>query len=221
MPTDPAPRAARSKAARAQGAGRTEWTIGSLFSGSGMLDEAVRALLGGGRIAWHAETDPGACAVLAHRYPDVPNLGDVSTVDWTRIEPVTVLTGGFPCQDVSSAGRRAGLRSGTRSGLWASMRTAIEHLQPQLVVAENVRGLLSAKTDGSELELCPRCMGNLDPDRVVRALGAVLGDLADLGFDAAWHGLPAADIGACHLRHRVFILAWRRTGTARPLGRPG
>ena len=112
-----------------------------------------------------------------------------------------------PCQDVSHAGRRAGLGPGTRSGLWASMAHAIDKLRPRLVVAENVRGLLSARA-ASDLEPCPWCVGDGDDVPVLRALGAVLGDLADLGYDAAWHGLRAADVGACHGRFRVFVLAW-------------
>jgi DNA (cytosine-5)-methyltransferase 1 len=90
-------------------------TIGSLFSGAGGLDMAVEAATGG-RTAWHAELNPAACQVLAHRWPDVPNLGDITAVDWADVPPVSILCGGFPCQDVSSAGRRAGIAEGTRSG---------------------------------------------------------------------------------------------------------
>lgn len=179
--------------------------VGSLFTGSGQLDEAVRAVFGG-ELAWHAEVDPAATRLLAHRYPDVPNLGDLTAVDWTAVEPVEVATGGFPCQDVSHAGKRAGLRAGTRSGLWATMCDAIDQLRPALVVAENVRGLLSAEAD-SAVEPCPGCLGDGDDRVVLRALGRVLGDLADLGYDARWCGLRAADVGAPHGRFRVFILA--------------
>ncbi len=127
-------------------------------------------------------------------------------------EPVDVLTGGFPCQDVSHAGRRAGLiRDGegrTRSGLWGEMLKAIDTLRPRLVVAENVRGLLSATAD-SDVEPCTFCMGD-GGGSPMRALGAVLADLADVGYDAAWVGLPASGVGAPHGRFRVFILAWPR-----------
>jgi DNA (cytosine-5)-methyltransferase 1 len=190
--------------------------IGSLFSGSGMLDEAVRSVLGG-EVVWHAEYEPpteknptptqAAARVLAYRYPGVPNLGDISTVDWSTVPPIDILTGGFPCQDVSLAGRRAGVSSGTRSGLWARMCDAIEALRPAQVVIENVRGLSSACAD-SEMGRCPRCVGGAGPhDPVLRALGRVLGDLAELGYDTQWVGLPASDIGACHERFRYFILA--------------
>lgn len=178
--------------------------IGSLFSGYGGLDLGVQAVLGGS-LAWHSEVDRDASRVLAHHWPDVPNLGDITGVDWSEVEPVDIVTGGFPCQDVSAAGKRAGLRPGTRSGLWSQMAYAVSVLRPRLVIAENVRGLLSAPA-ASDVEPCPWCLGD-DPDHVMRALGAVLGDLADLGYDAAWCGLRASDVGAPHVRFRVFVVA--------------
>jgi DNA (cytosine-5)-methyltransferase 1 len=179
--------------------------IGGLFEGYGGLTTGARAVLGG-ELAWYSEIEPAACQVLEHHWPDVPNLGDITAVDWSVVEPVDVLTGGFPCQDVSAAGKRAGLRDGTRSGLWSAMADAIDALRPRLVVAENVRGLLSAPAD-SPVEPCPYCLGD-GPGSGLRALGAVLGDLADIGFDARWCGLRAADVGAPHGRFRVFLAAW-------------
>lgn len=179
--------------------------IGSLFSGYGGLDLAAREVLGG-TVVWHCDNDTGASAVLAHHWPDVPNLSDITAVDWSTVEPIDVLTGGFPCQDVSVAGRRVGLRPDTRSGLWSHMRFAIAELRPPLVIIENVRGLLSAHAD-SELERCPWCMGDGE-DVILRALGAVLGDLASLGYDANWCGLPASAVGAPHGRSRIFIAAF-------------
>lgn len=195
--------------------------IGSLFSGYGGLDMGVQAVLGGD-VVWHSEIDPGACRILAHHWPDVPNLGDISAVDWSTVAPIDVLTGGFPCQDVSHAGRRAGLiRDGegrTRSGLWGEMLRAVDLLRPALVVAENVRGLFSARAD-SDVELCPWCVGEVGAGGPMRALGAVLADLADIGYDAAWYGLRAADVGAAHGRFRVFIFAWPTTADADNSGR--
>jgi DNA (cytosine-5)-methyltransferase 1 len=98
-----------------------------------------------------SDIDKGACKILAHRFPGVPNLGDITTVDWSQVEPVDVLTGGSPCQDLSHAGKRAGMTEGTRSNLWVAMREAIAQLRPGLVVWENVRGAYSAEAD-SELE---------------------------------------------------------------------
>src|SRR5699024_10769000 len=197
--------------------------IGSLFAGYGGLDMAVEQVFPGASTAWFCEWDEAPSKVLAHHWPDVPNYRDVSLVDWEAVEPVDIITGGFPCQDVSHAGRRQGLiRDGdgkTRSGLWGEMLKAIDTIRPPLVVAENVRGLLSATAD-SDVEPCPFCMGDGGASPM-RALGAVLADLGDIGFDAAWCGLRAADVGAAHGRFRVFILAWPTADTAgeRLLGR--
>ena len=182
---------------------------GSLFSGYGGIDRAIADVFGA-ETAWVSDVDPGANRILAHRYPDAPNLGDITKVDWSAVEPVHIISGGSPCPDLSLAGRRAGMTEGTRSNLWVSMREAIAVLKPTYVVWENVRGAMSAKAD-SGLEHCPGCMGDPgDEKRHLRALGRVLGDLADLGYDAQWHGLRAADVGACHGRWRVFVLAYAR-----------
>lgn len=179
--------------------------IGSLFSGYGGAECAVAALWPDARPAWFVENDRHASKVLAHHWPDVPNYGDVTTVDWTQVEPVDVLTGGFPCQDLSHAGKRAGLRPGTRSGLWDHMAYAVSVLRPPLVLIENVRGLLSARAD-SDLERDCWCVGDTREPHL-RALGAVLGDLADLRYDARWVGVRAADAGAPHRRERLFVVA--------------
>lgn len=180
--------------------------IGSLFSGYGGLDLAVQEMFNA-HVVWHCEWEDAPSQVLDAHWPGVPNYRDVSKVDWAALEKVDILTGGFPCQDVSQAGRRAGLQAGTRSGLWSEFAKAIDVLRPEWVVIENVRGLTSAKA-GSDVEHCAWCMGEAgDNGAVMRALGAVLGDLADLGFDAEWHGLRASDAGAPHNRFRVFILA--------------
>lgn len=167
--------------------------IGSLFSGVAGLDMALHALFDA-EPAWFAEIDPAPSKVLAHRFPDVPNLGDVAAVDWSAVPPVDILAGGFPCQDVSVAGRRAGITEGSRSGLWSVFDQAIAALNPKLVIIENVRGLLSAKAS-RDLDLVAD-EGDLDDAVILRAVGAVLGDLADLGFDAEWGVLPASAVGA-------------------------
>lgn len=179
--------------------------VGGLFAGAGALDLAVHHTLDA-QPAWFVENDPAASRVLAHHWPDVPNHGDITAVNWADVEPVDVLCGGFPCTDISSAGKRAGLRPGTRSGLWSHMAYAISQLKPKLVVIENVRGILSADAH-CDLEPCPWCLGD-NEGRPLRALGCVLGDLAQLGYDARWCGLRASDIGAPHERFRVFISAW-------------
>lgn len=185
--------------------------IGSLFSGAGGLDLAVEHVTGG-RTVWHCEADPDASKVLAAHWPDVPNLGDITAVDWLAVEPVDVLCGGFPCQDVSAAGRRAGIASGTRSGLWLEYAEAINQLRPQLVVIENVRGLLSGYAHRA-MEPGPDDLGDRSSRPLLRAAGAVLGDLADLGYDARWTTVAASEVGAPHRRERVFIVAY-------PAGKP-
>jgi DNA (cytosine-5)-methyltransferase 1 len=99
------------------------------------------------------------------------------------------------------------MTEGTRSGLWSEFAKAIDVLRPDWVVIENVRGLLSAKAD-CDVEWCAWCMGETgDGEPSLRALGAVLGELADLGYDAEWQGVRASDAGAPHQRFRVFIVA--------------
>lgn len=181
--------------------------VGSLFSGYGGLDLAVESVTGA-TPAWFVEWEKAPSQILEKRFPGVPNYGDITKVDFAEVEPVQILTGGFPCQDLSLAGKRAGLKDGTRSGLWSEFHRAIETMRPELVVIENVRGILSA-TAHSDMESCAWCMGESgDGEPALRALGAVLGDLADIGYDAKWTGIRAADAGAPHNRYRVFIIAY-------------
>ncbi|MEU0509263.1 DNA (cytosine-5-)-methyltransferase [Amycolatopsis sp. NPDC006125] len=180
---------------------KPDLTFGSLCTGYGGLDLGVATALGGGRLMWVADPDPHVSKVLAARMPDMPNLGDITTVDWQQVEPVDVLTAGFPCQDISAAGRRAGIRKGTRSGIWHQVVTAVRHLRPALLVVENVAALRWRQ-------------GGLD---------IVLGDLAEVGYDAQWTSVRASDIGAPHRRERVFLLAYpaETTFTAQPVTTEG
>lgn len=189
--------------------------VGSLFAGYGGLDLAVQTVLPQSHLVWYCEHEPpteknptpdqAAAAVMAHRWPGTPNLGDVTTINWSHVEPVDVLTGGFPCQDVSISGARRGMHADTRSGLWTHMANAIDTIRPGLVLIENVRGLLSAEA-ASNVEPCPWCLGD-NGTSPMRALGRVLADLADIGYDAQWCGLPASSLGAPHGRYRIFILS--------------
>jgi len=180
--------------------------IGSLFSGYGGLDLAVMNVLDA-EVVWHCEWEKAPSGILEHHFPNVPNFHDVRSVDFKNVEPVDILTGGFPCQDLSLAGKRAGLTEGTRSGLWIEFARAIQELQPKLVVIENVRGLLSAKANNG-MEYEQEDLDVIAGRNPIRAMGAVLGDLADLGYDARWCGLRAADTGAPHNRFRIFIVAY-------------
>lgn len=125
--------------------------VGSLLSGYGGLDLAVEHALDAETI-WFSDNNEHVARIFAYHWPDAPNLGDITTIDWRTVEPVNVLCGGFPCQDVSTVGKRAGLAPGTRSGLWSHMAEAIDALLPQLVVIENVRGLLSSPAVRAPLE---------------------------------------------------------------------
>ncbi len=164
-----------------------EIAIGSLCTGYGGLDMAVMEVFGG-RLAWCADNDRHVATILARRFPSVPNHGDLTTLDWRRVEPVDIITAGFPCQDISTAGTGAGIKRGTRSGIWINITEGIRHLQPKLVIVENVAAIRR------------------------RGLDRVLGDLAAIGYDTVWTSLRAADIGAAHRRERVFVLAYRPQG---------
>jgi DNA (cytosine-5)-methyltransferase 1 len=160
-------------------------SIGSLCTGYGGLDMGVRQVLGG-RLAWVADPEPGPATILAHHHPDVPNLGDIRAIDWNAAPPVDILAAGFPCQDISHAGKRVGI-GGKRSGLWKAVAEAVRGLRPSLVVLENVAAIRSKN----------------------RGLDVVLADLAAIGYDARWTCLRAGDpeTGAPHQRERWICLA--------------
>ncbi len=162
----------------------SEPSIGSLCTGYGGLDRGVQAVLGGRR-AWVADNDPGATAVLTAHHPDVPNLGNLTAVDWAAVRSVDIVTAGFLCQDISYAGRGAGIQEGNRSGLWHTIADALRVLRPRLVVLENVAAIVARRP----------------------GLDVVLADLAALGFDAVWTCVRASDVGAAHQRERWFLLA--------------
>jgi len=163
----------------------------SLFSGGGGLDMAVKQLWRDAEIVAFSETDTAASQILARHWPDVPNLGDITAIDWTQVGPVDMIVGGFPCQDISHAGKRAGITEGTRSGLWFNFRDAVRTLRPRHVLLENVSAIA---TDGGGLDV-------------------VLGSLAKIGYDAEWGMLRASDVGAPHRRERWFCVARRVLNT--------
>jgi DNA (cytosine-5)-methyltransferase 1 len=161
---------------------RKPLTFGSLFAGIGGFDLGLERA--GMVCKWQVELDDYASRVLAKHWPNVPRHDDVRTFptaerDWS----VDLICGGFPCQDISVAGKGAGL-AGERSGLWYEFARIIRQIRPRWVIVENVRALTS------------------------RGLGTVLGDLADIGFDAEWHCVPACSVGAPHRRERIWIVAY-------------
>ena len=156
-------------------------TIGSLFSGIGGLELGLE-WSGLGKVAWQVEKEPFARRVLAKHWPDVGRFEDVCTVGKHCLEPVDIICGGFPCQDISFAGKGAGI-AGERSGLWREYARLVRELGPRLVIVENVSALRT------------------------RGLETVLRDLAALGYDAWWDCIPASAVGAPHRRDRLFIVA--------------
>lgn len=156
-------------------------TFGSLFAGIGGLDLGFERA--GLICKWQVEIDPYARSVLAKHWPNVYRWDDVRTWPQPTAEKVDVICGGFPCQDISYAGKGAGLH-GERSGLWFEFARVVREMGPRFVVVENVAALLT------------------------RGIGEVLGTLASLGYDAEWHCIPAAAVGAPHIRDRLFILAY-------------
>jgi DNA (cytosine-5)-methyltransferase 1 len=163
--------------------------VGSLFSGIGGFDLGFERA--GMRVAWQVELDPYCRAVLARHFPDAERFEDVREVGAGNLAPVDLLCGGFPCQDLSAAGRGAGI-DGARSGLWSEFARIVRELRPRYVVVENVPALLSGK--GKRWERGP--------------IGRVLGDLAEARYDAEWACLSAREFGAPHLRKRVWIVAY-------------
>ena len=164
-------------------------TVGSLFSGIGGFDLGLERA--GMKVIWQSEIDEFASRVLKKHWPDVPNLGDITKVDWSGVERPDVICGGYPCQPFSQAGKRGGENDARH--LWPAMHNAICVLRPRYALMENVRGHLSL------------------------GFGRVLGDLAEIGYDAEWQVIPAAAVGALHKRDRVFIVAYPNdTGNRTP-----
>jgi DNA (cytosine-5)-methyltransferase 1 len=157
-------------------------TVGSLFSGIGGFDLGLERA--GMTVRWQVEKDAWCRRVLAKHWPDVPRYEKVEDVG-DELEPVDLICGGFPCQPVSVAGHQKG--TSDDRWLWPEFRRIVGILRPRYVLMENVPGLFTANRG--------------------HAFGEILGDLADLGYDCEWTVLSAADVGAPHLRKRVWIVA--------------
>lgn len=157
--------------------------VGSLFTGVGGFDLGLERA--GMEIAWQVEADPEARSVLRRHYSDIPIYEDVRNVG-SNLDDVDLVCGGFPCQDVSVAGNRAGL-AGERSGLFYEAARIIDTIAPRFVLIENVPGLLSSNGG--------------------RDMGAVLGTLANLGYGYTYRVLDSQNFGVPQRRRRVFIVA--------------
>ena len=163
-------------------------TFGSLFAGIGGLDLGLERA--GMQCKWQVEINPYAQRVLTKHWPEVRRHDDIKTWPESDTESVDLICGGFPCQDISFAGKGAGL-SGERSGLFYELIRVVREMGPRYVLLENVSALL------------------------VRGIDDVLGTLASIGFDAEWHCIPAAAVGAPHIRDRVFIVAYAQSQPGR------
>ena len=153
-----------------------------LFSGIGGFALGLQRT-GGFKTIGFCDFDAKTHPVLKKNFPGVPIYDDVRTLKGADIGTVDIVTGGFPCQDLSVAGKGAGLK-GERSGLWYEMHRIIKETRPKWVIAENVAVLRS------------------------RGLDEVLGSLAEIGYDAEWHCIPACSVGAPHRRDRIWIVAY-------------
>ena len=159
-------------------------TVGSLFSGIGGLDLGLERA--GMKVIWQSEIDPYCCKVLKKHWPKVPNYGNIKEINWQEIPKPDVICGGYPCQPFSQAGKRQGEKDPRH--LWPWVRDAISALRPRYAILENVRGHLS--------------MGGT----------TVIGELAEIGYDAEWRVISAASVGANHRRDRIFIVAYPNGG---------
>jgi DNA (cytosine-5)-methyltransferase 1 len=188
-------------------------TLGSLFSGIGGFELGFERT-GKIQTIWQVEIDAYCRRVLAKHWPTVQRFADIRDCcglnccdpgRWRdgeacckrkhHLRPVDILCGGFPCQDISNSGKRAGI-DGERSGLWSEYARIIRELRPRYVVVENVAALLG------------------------RGMERVLGDLAVRGYDAEWQSIRASDVGAPHRRERIWIVAYPAE-SRRTSGTPG
>jgi len=154
--------------------------IGSLCTGYGGLDMAVEAYFDA-EMVWCAENDKYASNLIAQRF-NKPNLGDIKQIDWASVEPIDIITAGYPCQPFSHAGQRKG--ENDERHIWPYILKGISVLRPKYVILENVRGHLSL------------------------GFKEVLEDITEIGYDARWQVVRASDVGAPHQRARLFIIAY-------------
>jgi len=166
-----------------------------LFAGIGGLSLGLERTGGFETVAF-CEIDPFPRRVLAKHWPGVPCYDDVRTLTADRlaadgITTIDVITGGFPCQDISVAGKGEGIGQGTRSGLWSEVIRLLREIRPKYLIVENVANLLSGPSK-----------------RRGGWFGTILGDLAECGYDAEWRNIPAWFVGLPHNRQRVWIVAY-------------
>ncbi len=157
--------------------------IGSLFAGIGGFELGLERAIPGSETIWQVEQNAFCQKVLAKHWPDAKIYNDVRNITKDNVEPIDILCGGFPCQDISLAGKGRGLH-GEKSGLWWEMLRIIGELRPRIVVMENVAAVL------------------------IRGGCEVIGSLAEIGYCTEWTVISAKDFGAPHLRRRWFAIAY-------------
>jgi DNA (cytosine-5)-methyltransferase 1 len=153
------------------------------FSGIGGFSYAAERIVGGFETVAFVEREPYCQQILSKHWPSVPIYDDITTFN-PQPYSADVVCGGFPCQDISTAGKQAGIKQGTRSGLFYELIRVVRLVQPKYVVLENVSAILA------------------------NGLDTVLGELAEAGFDAEWACIPASAVGACHQRDRWWLVAY-------------
>ena len=158
-----------------------------LFSGIGGFSYAAERLVGGFETTQFVEIDTYCQRVLHKNFPNVPIHHDITEFNATEGQ-FQVITAGFPCQDVSIAGRQEGIGEGTRSGLFFHVLRLARQIQPKFILFENVRNLISHK-DGETFQ-------------------QILQEITKAGFDVEWSVVSAKDVGACHLRERLWFIAY-------------
>jgi DNA (cytosine-5)-methyltransferase 1 len=207
----PAPRSSQPRKSAANSPAGDPSSVGAfnklrvldLFAGIGGFSLGLERTGGFETVAF-CEIEPFPRAVLAKHWPGVPQYDDVRELTGARLAAdgiaVDCITGGFPCQDISVAGKQAGIADGTRSGLWSEIARLVGEIRPRVVIVENVAALLSGPSE-----------------RPGGWFGRVLGDLAALGYDVRWDCIPASAVGAPHQRDRAWIVAYaasKRRGEA-------
>jgi DNA (cytosine-5)-methyltransferase 1 len=165
-----------------------------LFSGIGGFSLGLERTGGFETVAF-CEIEEFPRKVLAKHWPEVPCYHDIRTLTKDILDrdgiAVDAICGGFPCQDISTAGKQKGMANGTRSGLWSEIIRLVSELRPRFIIVENVANLLSGPSD-----------------KPGGWFGRVLGDLAGCGYDAEWENIPASAMGAPHRRERVWLVAY-------------
>lgn len=158
--------------------------IGSLFAGIGGFELGIERAIPNAHTIWQVEQNTFCQSILRKHWPNATIYDDVRTVGAHNLQPIDILIGGFPCQDISTAGKQRGIKDGTRSGLWWEMHRLILELRPRIVIMENVANIIT--------------VGGSD----------VVGSLAQIGYDSEWQIISAQQCGAPHMRKRWFCVAY-------------